>query len=176
MHLDPAAVLALAPFDVAFIRHGNTAPNPVDTARTLTDLGRQQSQAAARSYMKSLPCMRMAPLAVCSPAVRCQETAELVLSGQLDPPAPECVGCPCIYDALLQPGAKGIFKKLSYAPLKDYFAEGAEVVGILDEYATGVLNEMGRLVGARPESSAGGGRTTLCVFGHAVYSAAVAHM
>ena len=175
MHLEPAAVLALAPFDVAFIRHGNTAPNPVDTERVLTDLGRQQSQAAASSYMKSLPCMRMAPLALCSPAVRCQETAQLVLSGQVDP-VPERVGCPCIYDALLQPGAKGIFKKLSYAPLKDYFAEGPEVVGILDEYAAGVLNEMGSLVASRPESSAGDGRTTLCVFGHAVYSAAVAHM
>lgn len=174
MQLDQAAVLALAPFDVAFIRHGNTAPNTVDTERVLTDLGRQQSQSAASSYMKSLPCMDMAALAVCSPAVRCKETAELVLAGAA--PTPERIDCPCIYDALLQPGAKGIFKKLSYAPLKDYFAEGAEVVEILDAYATGVINEVGSIAAARPEANAGSGRRTLCVFGHAVYSAAVAHL
>ena len=77
--------------------------------------------------------------------------------------------------ALLQPGAKGIFKKLSYAPLKAYIAEGPEVVEILEEYATSVLNQMGSIVASKPVDSASG-RRTLCVFGHAVYSAAVAHL
>lgn len=177
-------------YDVLFIRHGNTAPNPIDTERILTEKGRKQCESAAKTYMKTLPCMELASFAVTSPAVRCIETASLVLAGSPTPIEP--VHCPAVYDALLQPGASGIFKKISYAPMSDYLAEGPEVKDILDSYAESVLSEVEKIVTARAEAEAEAeaelrkkivgaverrtSRKTLCVFGHAVYSASVAHM
>ena len=168
--LRPATIAALSTFDVLVIRHGNTAPNPIDTQRTLTDKGREQAQAARKSYMKALPSP-MASFALCSPAVRCLETAR----GVLGPECPELIEINSIYDALLQPGAKGVFKKLSYAPLSDYLADGPETTAVLEEYATQVLNDVGDTVAAR-NSAPTPGRQTLCIFGHAVYSGAIAYL
>ena len=43
----PVSLSALSAFNVALIRHGNTAPAASDLDRALTDLGRQQANRAA---------------------------------------------------------------------------------------------------------------------------------
>ena len=178
--LDPAAVRALAGFDVLFIRHGNTAPNAVDIERALTEKGRQQSIAASRTYMRKLRSP-VASFALSSPALRCQATARLVLgdrTSHIETVAP-------IYDSLLQPEATAIFRKLSYAPLSTYIADGPAAAAVLGAYAIAALNAIGRATAAldAPAAAGRGGATapttprrTLCVFGHAVYSASIAHL
>ena len=168
--LSPTTIATLSSFDCLFIRHGNTAPNPVDTERVLTDKGRQQCAAAAQSYMTQLSS-GLASFALCSPAVRCLETARLVIGPKVD-----LSHIRPMYDALLQPGASGVFKKLGYAPLSTYFADGPEVTAVLNEYATTVLDAAASEVNAvKRVSCEVAERQTLCFVGHAVYSGAIAH-
>ena len=175
-----AALRALATYDVLFIRHGNTAPAAQDLDRVLTDLGQQQARWACDTYMRrSLPAP-LAPFALTSPAVRCIDTARIVLDGA--PAASALHHVPKIYGGTLQPGCSDLFKRLSYAPLSEYLADGAEARELLTEYADEFLDEAGSVLDGLHQSDQSVGaatsvdRRSLCVFGHAVYSAAAAHL
>lgn len=127
--------------------------------------------------MKSLPAP-LASFALTSPAGRCVETAGLVISAEI-----ELVETQALYDGMLQPNSYGAFQRLGYASLFDYLSDGPETKEMLDEHAEQVVGALGATVTVRAALAAhdsGGGaasgpqRTTLCVFGHAVYLNAAA--
>ena len=174
---------ALANYDVLFVRHGNTGSAPTDLERVLSDLGRRQAgwardtflSTTASSALKAAPLL---PFALSSPAVRCLETArialpETVVSSSIHP-------VKSIYGGTLQPGCSDLFKRLSYSPLSTYLDDGAEARELLAEYAEEVLQEVAAVAEAHAGEVtpplAAGERRSLCVFGHAVYSASAAHL
>ena len=170
------ALARLANHDVAFIRHGNTAPASKDLDRRLTDKGKEQCGEAARSYMKRLPAP-LADYAATSPAHRCVETASMIVPGL------ELVETECVYDGMLQPGAYEAFERIGYASLAQYLADSDEVRSLLTDHGEQVVGALGATVTVRMALAAadGGGqaaqatgRQTLCVFGHAVYLSAAA--
>ena len=168
----------LANFDVAFIRHANTNKAEDDLARKLTDLGRTQCAAAASGYMSRL-LAPTAPFALTSPAVRCTETAKLVLAQHS--PVPELEENESIYDGMLQPGAYEAFSRLGYASLFAYLSDGPTTKDLLDAHGEQVVGAMGATVTVRAALAAAdhgtesvSERSTLCVFGHAVYLNAAA--
>ena len=170
-HATMAIRSALASFDVAFVRHGNTGPAASDLARALTDLGRQQCRSAAEGYVKRLA--PIAPLVACSPAGRCVETATIALDeGKLvegGKAAFLLVTCPSIYDVMMQPNSSSeIWKKLGYSPLRAYREGGQAIIDRLESYADTCLDEIAG-VAARNSGSGDGERRTLVVCGHAVY-------
>ena len=211
--LSTAALSTLANFDLLILRHGATKPPNTkthgvvqsDAMRMLSKDGAAQCKAAKKSLHEMAvrgELEKRAGFALTSPAIRCLETARLVLGEEnMYIPATELVEVHAIYNALLQPGAKSIFQKLSYAPLAAYLADGEEARAILEEYAISVVNEAGAIVAARVQAaemkeatqqaallskgqqpaaaaaaSGAPSRRTLCIFGHAVYSGAVAHL
>ena len=177
LHAHMQSISALAAFDIALIRHGNTGPAATDLERSLTDKGVQQANKAATSYV-SRRLGSIMPLVVCSAAGRCVETAyiamtqgEAVEGGKT---AFELVKCQKMYDALMQPGGSAVFKRIGYAPLRAYredSTDGAQMRELLDEYATLSLAEVAAVAARAPAADA---RRTLCVFGHAVYLPSIA--
>ena len=174
-----AVAAALEGFDVAFIRHGNTAKAAVDSERELTDLGREQAAEACAGYVKSLPAP-VAALALSSPAVRCTDTLRRVLAHH---PRVLIEPLEVIYSESLQPEGSALFAKLSYAPLAAYHAESATSKDYLDGYADKVLFAAAEAVRSHPVLAQGGRtythgtdrqRSTLCIGGHAIYNNAVA--
>ena len=168
------ALGALAAFDVALIRHGNTGPAATDLARTLTDKGSQQSKQAAAGYVTRRLGSIM-PLVVCSAARRCAETATIAMmqgdAVEGGKAAFEIVKCQHIYDGTMQPGGSAVFQRIGYAPLRAYREDSAEMRELLDEYARESLAEVEAVAARAPPSDV---RRTLCVFGHAVYLPSIA--
>ena len=195
---------------VAFVRHGNTAPSETgaDFDRLLTDLGRDQAQSAGSSYGRDLfeipvgGCGGSAvggggfhPAALCSPAPRCVETANIFLDaaarrGGVTSPAPSSpllVMFPDLYDGTMQPEGSRLFREIGYAPLRDYVerphddgcgGDRREVArSVLGDYARSALGairkvaEEGTLEADRrpPDTT-----TTLLLFAHAIYLPAAA--
>ncbi|KAL7462877.1 hypothetical protein ACHAXS_003245 [Conticribra weissflogii] len=112
---------------VAFIRHGNTAPSAtgLDFDRQLTDLGRSQCTTAGASYGTS----RLMPYykhgALCSPAPRCVETAQLFLDASCNTEnslsgKPPLILDSRMYDGTMQPEGSRLFRSIGYAPLREY--------------------------------------------------------
>ena len=166
-------VRALAIFDVAFIRHGNTQAASVDIERVLSERGRLQCEAAASGYMRHLDAP-LAPLALSSPAVRALETGRLLLGEDGPPPI---IPLSQLYDDLLQPSSSAMFSRCGYAPLIDYFADSAESRNLLHTHARTTLDRIAEELEARLPAVAGDAspdRSTLCIFGHAMYLPATA--
>ena len=168
------ALARLADYDVIFIRHGNTAPAEKDLERRLTDKGKKQCGAAAAGYMARLPSP-LAPYAVTSPALRCVETASLIVPGI------ELVEVQCMYDGMIQPGASEAFRRLGYASLAQYLSDSDETRSLLSSHGEHVVGALGATATVRVALDAADGkapkasqRQTMCVFGHAVYLNAAA--
>ena len=157
----------LSRLDLAFIRHGSTAPTTPDIARVLSDKGRAQARLAGSTYLRRIGAL--APLVICSAAGRCVETATLAL-GELAAGSGEIklVRSQVLYDGTMQPEGSTIFRKLGYAPLRDYYAEGETVRTLLDGYARGALDEIDGIAQRYLPQSLDSERRTLCVFGHAI--------
>lgn len=170
---------------VAFIRHGNTAPAPIDFERTLTDLGRSQSRAAGASY--GIDLYPFCDEALCSSAPRCVETANLFLKSlaesmqqednQGEYAMPKLSLQDNLYDGTMQPEGSRLFAKIGYAPVRSYLendnlddAEAARIV--LGNYARSSLDTMisaatkERSYNATPDLDV---ERTLLFFAHAVY-------
>ncbi|KAL9178352.1 hypothetical protein ACHAXT_001780 [Thalassiosira profunda] len=188
---------------VAFIRHGNTAPAPKDIDRELTELGRAQSRAAGLSYGFGSLCPYYEGAALCSPAGRCVETAQLFLHAALqlqqleNGAGADTIAMPRLelwhelYDGTMQPEGSRLFKSLGYAPLRVYLEnqnkrdrKAAKMV--LGGYASDALDAIWDVVRARggegvfdeeqrniAETKSDEGKTLL-FFGHAVYLPSVA--
>ena len=180
---------------IAFIRHGNTSPSPtgIDFERTLTDVGRAQSIAAGASYGVQDLYPYHEKMALCSPAPRCVETAELFLSAswqelkkrgsEITFQMPPLKLHPQMYDGTMQPEGSRLFRSIGYAPLRTYLdnpiQEDAEAARrVLGEYAHSCLD---LLWDASSENSAiskvqakNDRGTTLLVFAHAIYLPAAA--
>lgn len=169
---------------VAFIRHGNTAPAPIDFERTLTDLGRAQSRAAGASY--GIDLYPFCDEALCSSAPRCIETATLFLKSleetmQQDNHGeyamPKLSLQDDLYDGTMQPEGSRLFKKIGYAPVRSYLdnenqddAEAARIV--LGNYARSSLDTMFNAATKERNHNATPGVDvcrTLLFFAHAVY-------
>ena len=170
------ALARLAPYDIAFIRHGNTGQAATDLARVLSEKGQQQCAKAATTYMTSFPAP-LAPFALTSPAQRCMETATLALRTSV--PTPELIEVPTLYDGMLQPGAADAFNHLGYASLQTYLAESEECRTMLTTHGEQVMSAINAVVAVRTALSNGAEaasdqRQTLCVFGHAVYLSSAA--
>lgn len=172
-------IARLAPYDVIFVRHGNTGPPPPagDLARTLTEKGKSQCAAAAATF--AAPQRLRAPraaFAVASPALRTLETARLVLA----PEPPRLVELPTIYDGLLQPGASDAFQRLGYNSLFAYREDGEATRDMLSKHGEAVVSELAAVVARQAEAGLEHDgtppppRQTLFVFGHAVYLSAAA--
>ena len=164
----------LAPYDVAFIRHGNTGKAATDLQRSLTEKGMQQCAAANAGYLARLPSP-LASFAVTSPALRCNETANRILAGHAA--ADDLVEVQQLYDGMLQPGASDVFKRLGYASLLEYMSDNDEIRADLDDHGEQVVGALAACVTVRmalddadgKARAADSSRQTLCVFGHAVY-------
>ena len=169
-----AATLAHAGIQrVGFLRHGKTAPaeNGNDFERQLTDIGREQALEAGASFGKEQ--RPFFPTILVSPAPRTMETAKLFCKAageeeyQFSFP-------PVLYDGTMQPEGSKLFRKIGYAPLKDYLdAEGendrqvARIV--LGEYAHNVAQVMMESVRNTPKREIRNDATTLWMVGHAIY-------
>lgn len=188
----PSALTAAGIGRVAFIRHGNTAPSPngVDFERQLTNVGREQSRAAGASYGAD----RLQPfhqLALCSPAPRCVETANIFLdaalknssSDSIARTAPELDLVAGLYDGTMQPEGSRLFQLIGYAALRDYLENPNEedrnaALDVLGSYAKvaleGIFNSGGRGTTDKGEVVGAAGNysrktTTLLFFAHAIY-------
>lgn len=179
---------------VAFIRHGHTSPAPIDYERKLTPLGRIQSLLAGSSYGRELyPYFSKA---LCSPAPRCTETAELFFDSAsvalaTTSTAEDVVQMPTLqlhkemYDGTMQPAGSRLFKSIGYAPLRTYLenpveedATAAKIV--FGEYAQNSLDLLWNAVQTSEDENnetnnkQGGKALTLLFFAHAIYLPAVA--
>jgi len=163
---------------VAFLRHGKTAPaeNGVDFERQLTDVGRKQAQEAGASFGKEE--RPFFPTVLVSPAPRTMETAKLFCEAAEE--TEYQFSCPpVLYDGTMQPEGSKLFRKIGYAPLKDYLdAEDTEdretARTVLGEYAHNVAQVMMESVESTPRREIINNATTLWMVGHAIYLPAAA--
>mmetsp|Transcript_7376 Transcript_7376/g.21758 ORF Transcript_7376/g.21758 Transcript_7376/m.21758 type:complete len:273 (-) Transcript_7376:111-929(-) len=189
----PRALTAAGIRRVAFVRHGNTAPSPdgVDFERLLTDAGREQSRMAGASYGAArLPPFH--PLALCSPAPRCVETAEIFLRAALDgrgakeristtttrAAGPELYLVPGLYDGTMQPEGSRLFSLIGYSALRDYVENPDDddrqaALDVLGAYANVALEAICKYADKKVEGgdkrAAAEPETTLLFFAHAIY-------
>jgi hypothetical protein len=105
----------------------------------------------------------LCPAAISSPADRCEETTRGVLGEEI-----EIILVPTIYDATLQPKGSELFDKFGYNSLRVYHEGGGKEY--LDSYARTAISDIKAL---RCTSEIVLDRT-LFIFGHAVYSNAIA--
>ena len=168
---------------IAFLRHGQTAPatDNVDLNRQLTDQGRAQSQQAGASFGRSL-LLPLHPTVLVSPAPRTMETAELFLeaAGLCATDGITLKPMASLYDGTMQPEGSLLFRKIGYAPLRDYVdatnvADRAVARRVLGEYTTTAANEIyqhlqGQALTPPPATAARPATpSTLLFVGHAIY-------
>ena len=170
---------------IGFLRHGNTLPSETgkkDFDRLLSDKGRDQVKEAGRSFGAGL--MPFFPYLLVSPSPRTVETAEIFLNaaGVTDGDV-RLKPVPSLYDGTVQPEGSAVFRKIGYAPLRDYVGEdGDDVTGdratmrkLLSEYATDVVQAIVELL--RDKNGISGAQmgrrsdegTTLWIVSHAIY-------
>jgi len=175
LFFDPAAILSAGINKVAFIRHGNTNKTPTggnDFDRQLTDLGRDQARAAGTSYGTGI--QPFYTLALCSPAPRCVETAKIFLEAVgIGEDQIEFMRKEVLYDGTMQPEGSRLFKKIGYAPLRDYYEDpdlDDRMVShkILGSYGISSLEAIKEVAEDITGQSHSGGKTLL-FFAHAVY-------
>ena len=177
LSFDPAAILSAGISKIALIRHGNTNKAPIggtDFDRQLTELGRDQAKAAGLSY--GVDIQPFYPVALCSPAPRCVETAKIFVDAAgVAERQIEFVCNQDLYDGTIQPQGSRLFQKIGYAPLRDYYEDPDEddrnvAFDILGSYGTSSLSAMeGVAHEGRRTYDSYGGRRTLLFFAHAVY-------
>ena len=176
LSFDPTSILSAGISKVAFIRHGNTNKAPIggtDFERQLTDLGNDQAKGAGLSYGTEL--RPFYPVALCSPAPRCVETAKIFLdaAGVAGEPI-EFVYNQDLYDGTMQPEGSRLFKKIGYAPLRKYYEDpdkddrrvAHEVLGSYGESSLNAITEVARDHGVSNHSD---DKNTFLFFAHAVY-------
>ena len=173
---------------VGFLRHGQTGKSEtgVDFDRLLTDHGRQQALQAGHSFGKLLTPFYGSLLV--SPAPRTMETAQLFLdsSSVVDVGDTEnnknnnvvkLVPTPGLYDGTMQPKGSALFRKIGYAPLKDYLENSEDEQDqrdarqVLGAYAHVVSDSIMDVVTTNGSS---GVDCTLWIVGHAIYLPAAA--
>ena len=177
LNFDPKAILSAGIDKVAFIRHGNTNKALIggtDFDRQLTDLGRGQAKAAGLSYGVDLQPFH--PVALCSPAPRCVETAKIFLDAAgFAEKQIEFVYNQDLYDGTMQPEGSRLFKKIGYAPLRNYYEDpdeddrrvAHEVLGSYGISSLSAIKEVAHHDGKVSENS--DDKSTLLFFAHAVY-------
>ena len=157
---------------IGFLRHGNTLPTSEgnDFERQLSDIGKQQALEAGQSFGKQLQPFH--PFLLVSPAPRTMETARLFCQGAEESVA--LLPMPILYDGTMQPGGSAVFRKLGYAPLRDYLEnenkhDRALMNGLLGTYArettAAILDHLQEHCITHEDSA----DRTLWVVGHAVY-------
>jgi broad specificity phosphatase PhoE len=162
---------------VCFLRHGKTAPaeNGGDFERQLTDIGRQQAREAGASFGKEH--RPFFPTVLVSIAPRTMETARLFCEASGEEKVQDFYIPRVLYDGAMQPEGSKLFRKLGYAPLKDYLDVADEddrgvAQTVLGAYAHNVASVMMDAVQEAPQISQDG--TTLWMVGHAIYLPAAA--
>ena len=180
LSFDPAAILSAGIRKVAYVRHGNTNKAPsggTDFDRRLTELGRDQAKAAGLSY--GIDIQPFYPVALCSPAPRCVETAKIFLDAAgVAERQIEFVCNQDLYDGTIQPQGSRLFQKIGYAPLRDYYEDPDEddrkvAFDILGSYGTSALSAIEEVAHEDRRTYVSDGsrhcRHTLLIFAHAVY-------
>ncbi|EER01702.1 hypothetical protein Pmar_PMAR008166 [Perkinsus marinus ATCC 50983] len=166
-----------------FIRHSKS-PRPADPSpeadqkRVLGEEGRLLATKARSNYFVEFMDDAPKPVAfVSSPAARCLQTADAMLGGKgefegdkKDNRATiedtEFILCPYIWEGVVQAeDFDGLFKKIGYAPLKEY-RKTPESKAIVDNYGEVAV---GKICEILPEET-----ETVVVFGHAMGLAAMA--
>lgn len=129
---------------LAFIRHGNAEKGKVDIARPLNEKGRKQTQARR----KKLGGTRF-DLAITSPAVRCRQTAEILVEETNTP----IVELQELYTAADVEIMWQVYERLVDAPLEAYLesearelicaygkSNAAKILAIIERYGKGIQN------------------------------------
>jgi broad specificity phosphatase PhoE len=160
---------------VAFLRHGKTAPanDGVDFNRLLSDEGRQQAQDAGESYGDKLKPLY--PKLLVSPSPRTIETAEIFLKATGETDSVSLVPNKSLYDGTMQPEGSKLFKKIGYAPLKDFLnaddaQDRATSRRLLGSYFYTVADAILDVMNDTSEHES----STLIFVGHAIYLPAAA--
>jgi broad specificity phosphatase PhoE len=156
---------------IAFLRHGKTGPSMTgkDFDRLLTPEGREQALTAGRIFGRDLKPF-FSPLLVSS-ASRAVETAQLFLKSSDDDDKADLRIVEELYDGSIQPKGSALFRKMGYAPLRDYLeseneTDREDARSVLGEYAhTAVDAIMDTAASSEPSKSP----STLCFVAHAVY-------
>lgn len=168
---------------VGFLRHGKTAPSPgVDFDRVLNEEGRNQAKQASLAFGRKL--CPLFPSVLVSPAPRTVETAEIFLSHLPTTGRVDLARFDALYDGSMTPKGSVLFKKLGYAPLRDYLenendadrADSQEVLGayahyFLDAMVDAVLTTASRTSSGDVSIEKG---STILMVGHAIYLPAAA--
>jgi len=181
---------------IAFLRHANTLPTPIngtDFDRPLSPLGKQQAQEAGTTFARDLqPYFTKMYV---SPSPRTIETAQIVLDHIPPPPPPSPkmemdTSLYELYDMSAQPGSGRLFEKHGYAPLKEYLNDTTNEQDCTDArvgfgmYSHSCINAlMNALAATTPPAppttttdgtgNGSGGGTTLWVVGHAMYTPSI---
>jgi broad specificity phosphatase PhoE len=165
---------------VGFLRHGNTLPSEtgVDFDRLLSDKGREHAKEAGSSFGKDL-----APFyhhLLLSPAPRTTETAQIFLqAANVADSNVTLKPVSCLYDGTMQPEGSAIFRKIGYAPLREYVenenaADRATMWALLSVYAQDTVQAMVKVLrddyqqGSTPPSNSSAA-ATVWIVGHAIY-------
>jgi Histidine phosphatase superfamily (branch 1) len=175
---------------VALVRHGKTSPAPeggTDFDRVLTTEGRQQASNAGAAYGVELKPY-FVPVLV-SPSPRTIETADLFFAAAGTASDISYASPRPLYDGVMQPKGSALFRKIGYAPLRDYLeCEDEEdrmaARDVLGSYARTVTQLMLDTVqqattcdvdvAASSNAKAANNTSTLCFIGHAIYLPSVA--
>ena len=179
--LDPKIFQSAGISRVAFLRHGNTAPQPrggIDFDRQLTDLGREQAESAGSSY--GIDLLPHYSVALSSSAPRCLDTANIFLQASKTNDFVAIKAAQSLYDGTMQPAGSALFKKIGYAPLRRYYENQDEndritAHRVLAPYALTALGAITDVASSsldrdhQPHKE-----STLLLFAHAVYLPAAA--
>jgi broad specificity phosphatase PhoE len=158
---------------IGFLRHGNTLPGETgkDFDRLLSDKGNEQAAEAGSSFGANL--LPFYPRLLVSPAPRTLETAKIFLSSAGADDVVQLTPVSCLYDGAMQPEGSAIFRKIGYAPLRNYTDNEDEndrvtMRRLLGKYssdaAQAIMNVL-QDVSVRSDGNA----TTLWIVAHAIY-------
>ncbi len=171
---------------IGFLRHGKTSPTPsggVDFDRQLAELGKEQAKQAGETFGRTLTPFY--PRLLVSPAPRTIDSAQLFIAGSAVKDNFQFLSPSILYDGTMQPEGSVLFRKIGYAPLRDYLnapddydrnvartclgAYAHNVVGCM----LNLLQEDSRQHHQNSLSSSPNG-STLWMVGHAIYLPAAA--
>jgi broad specificity phosphatase PhoE len=161
---------------IAFLRHGKTGSSTTgkDFDRLLTPEGQEQAREAGRVFGGEL--MPIFSPVLASSASRTVETANLFFESCGAKDLVELKIAQDLYDGTMQPKGSALFRKISYAPLREYIEnederDRADAQSVLGAYAHSAVDIiMDTAMQSRPSERPG----TLCVVAHAIYLPAAA--
>ncbi|GAX11085.1 hypothetical protein FisN_9Hh175 [Fistulifera solaris] len=147
---------------IGFLRHGKTLPCINDWERPLSEIGRQQAIEAGQSFGKELEPHH--PFLLVSPAPRTVETARLFC------PAASLHPIQSLYDGTIQPGGSAIFRKIGYAPLRDYLEnENQQERELMHQLLGAYARETTTAINNHLKETKSSKDCTLWIVGHAIY-------